>query len=88
MRETAANNVFFIAFILDNWLCQVLCCLLFLVNQVDIVFNSLHVHLLQVVAHASHGTAIAHFQFLSVSLIELVFTFLLLDHLEVSAFHF
>ena len=85
MRETAANNVFLVPLILYDWLRKIVRwrLLLLLVDQVDVVFDSLYVHLFghNGVAHLTCSFLVVHFHFLGVCLVQLAFTILLLDHL-------
>lgn len=62
VRETAAHYLFFVAFVLHNWLRK----LLLLMNQVDIVLNLVNVHLL---GNHRRLRIILHFHFLRVRLI-------------------
>ena len=91
VRESSTNDLFLVSFILHQCTLHFSSILPRLVNEVNVVLNTLHFCLLHATCDASNsldGTWVLHFHVLCVRLVELVFAFLLLDHLEVSTFHF
>ena len=88
VREPTANNIFLITFILNYRLNDLTAAHSFFFNKINIVFDSLDINLFNVWLTNTISSIILHFHFLGMCLIELIFTFLLLDHLEVRTFHF